>query len=106
MCFCTNAGTELYNNPIAFKKKKEFNVLDLYTNYTDNPMMIDYKIMNNNIKTIDYWSTESAVAIVIIQIKKIKTLSKKQDNQNIFLFNKKCCKYFCDSICVGFIEVH
>ena len=53
MCFCINAGTKLYNNLIALKKK-DFNVLDLYTNYTDNPKMIDYKIMNNNIKTIDY----------------------------------------------------
>ena len=48
MCFCTNAGTELYNNLIAFKKK-DFNVLDLHTNCRDNPMMIDYKNMKNKI---------------------------------------------------------
>ena len=76
MCSCTNAGIELYTNLIAFKRK-DFNVLDLYTNYTDNPKMLDYKNMNNKINTINYWSTESAVAIVIIQIKKIKSLSKK-----------------------------
>ena len=86
--------------------KKDFNVQDLYTNYTDNPKMLDYKNMNNKINTINYWSTEYAVAIVIIQIEKFKTLSKKLDNQKMFLFNKKCCKYFCDFISIGFIEVH
>ena len=53
MCFCTNAGTELYNNLIALKKK-DFNVLHLYTNYTDNLKKFDYKIMNNKINTINY----------------------------------------------------
>ena len=60
--------------------------------------------MSNKINTINYWSTESAVAIVIIQIKKLRTLSKKQDNRKMILFNKKCCKYFCDSISIGFTE--
>ena len=53
MCFCTNAGTELYNNLIAFEKK-DFNVLHLYTNYADNLEMFDYKIMNKKINTINY----------------------------------------------------
>ena len=34
------------------------------------------------------------------------TIMEKQDNQNISLFNKKCYKYSCDSISIGFIEVH
>ena len=62
--------------------------------------------MNSKINAINYWSTESDVAIVIIQIKKLKTLSKRLDNQKNFLFNKKCCKYFCDSISIGFTEEH
>ena len=33
-------------------------------------------------------------------------IMEKLDNQKMFLFNKKCCKYFCDSIFLGFIEVH
>ena len=82
------------------------NILDLCTSYTDNPKKLVYENMNSKIETINYWSTESAVAIVIIQIKKSKSLSKKLDNQNISLFNKKCYKYFCDSISIGFIEVH
>ena len=33
-------------------------------------------------------------------------IMEKLDNQKIFLFNKKCCKYFCDSISIGFTEEH
>ena len=39
MCFCTNAGIELYNNLIALKNF--FNVLHLYTNHTDNLKKFD-----------------------------------------------------------------
>ena len=53
MCFCTNAGIELYNNLIALEKK-DFNVLHLYTNYTDHLKKFDYRIMNNKINTINY----------------------------------------------------
>ena len=34
------------------------------------------------------------------------TIMEKLDNQKMFLFNKKCFKYFCDSISIGFTEVH
>ena len=68
--------------------------------------MLNYKNITNKIIIINYWSTESAVAIVIIQIKILKTLSKKLNNQKMFLFNKKCFKYFCDSISISFTEVH
>ena len=34
------------------------------------------------------------------------TIMEKLDNQKMFLFNKKCFKYSCDSISIGFTEVH
>ena len=39
---CTNAVNELYTNLIAFLKD-DLNTLDLFTSYTDNLNMLDYK---------------------------------------------------------------
>ena len=34
------------------------------------------------------------------------TIMEKLDNQKMFLFNKKCFKYYCDSISIDFTEEH